>query len=187
MLRMSERENKFWELIEEHRTLLWRFSLGITRSREDALDLVSETVLAAHKNFEKLRDLQAFRSSLFTIAIRLHRRKKWRRRIFGELEEGHIEPATVMGESSHDLELLKRALDALPERQRQTILLFEISGLSLEEIREIQGDSLSAVKSRLVRGREALRMALQDDYSPLAPSKSLTSRIPFHSNLDIVI
>jgi DNA-directed RNA polymerase specialized sigma24 family protein len=41
-------------------------------------------------------------------------------------------------------------------------VLFELSGFSIEEIREIQGGSISGVKTRLVRGREALRSMLTE-------------------------
>ena len=52
--------------------------------------------------------------------------------------------------------LLYRALDELSASQREAVVLFEISGLSLEEVREIQGGSLSGVKSRISRGRQRL-------------------------------
>jgi RNA polymerase sigma-70 factor (ECF subfamily) len=61
-----------------------------------------------------------------------------------------------------DLLVLHRPLDSLEERQRETVILFEISGLSLEEIRAIQGGSLSGVKSRLVRGRQRLAEVMSD-------------------------
>lgn len=158
-------QGEFWELIERHRDTLWRFTLGLARSREDALDLMSDTVLAAYQAFDRLRDRQAFLKMLYTIAYRTHKRKLWRKRIFsGEeasatMEQGYV-PA---GESAHDLELLLEALASLPEKQRQAILLFEISGFSLEEIREMQGGTLSGVKSRLKRARTALQVLMRDE------------------------
>jgi DNA-directed RNA polymerase specialized sigma24 family protein len=59
-------------------------------------------------------------------------------------------------ERAADVAMLNRALARLPERQREAVVLFEISDLSLEEIRVIQGGSLSGVKSRIVRGRQKL-------------------------------
>lgn len=57
---------------------------------------------------------------------------------------------------------LYRALDQLPLKQKEAIVLFEISGLTLNEIQQIQGDSLSAVKSRVSRAREALKKILEE-------------------------
>jgi len=158
---MQSRETVFWQLVEENRVSLYRFAYALTRSDDEAKDLVSETVLAAHTSFPKLRDVGGFRKSLYTIARRLHRRKTWRSRIFSPLEAGnHIEES--QNESSHDIDVLLQALHSLPNRQREAVMLFELSGLSLEEIRTIQGGSLSGVKSRVARGRETLQTLLSD-------------------------
>jgi RNA polymerase sigma-70 factor (ECF subfamily) len=65
-------------------------------------------------------------------------------------------------ESSYDLELLLASLKKLSTSQREAIVLFEISGLSLKEIQEIQGGSISGVKSRLTRARDNLRRLITD-------------------------
>jgi RNA polymerase sigma-70 factor (ECF subfamily) len=52
--------------------------------------------------------------------------------------------------------MLHAALGRLPGTQREAIVLFELAGLSLEDVREVQGGSLSGVKSRIVRGRRRL-------------------------------
>ncbi len=172
----------FWQLVEEHRASLWRFSLGLTRSREEARDLMSETVLAAHRSFTKLRDVAGFRKSLFTIALRIHKRQRWRGRIFSEMTTADDRRTEDSNESGHDLELLLEAVNSLPAKQREAILLFEISGLSLEEVRVLQGGSLSGVKTRLARGREALRVNLADDETAPAVSKAAHSKailLPF--------
>ncbi|HEX5315660.1 MAG TPA: RNA polymerase sigma factor, partial [Candidatus Kapabacteria bacterium] len=163
----------FWQLVEEHRAGLWRFALGLTRSREEARDLVSETVLAAHRSFPKLRDREAFRKSLMTIAARIYRRQRWRRRIFSDADAAPEMAVEFTRESSYDLDLLMQTLDKLPERQREAILLFEISDFSIEEIRTVQGGTLSGVKARLKRGREALRAKLVDkNYQPKTTTAS---------------
>ncbi len=144
---------------------------GLTHSREDARDLVSETVLAAHRSFSKLRDHAAFRKSLMTIAIRLYRRQRWRGRIFRDIDEAREIATGGTRESNYDLDLLMQALGKLPELQREAVLLFEISGLSIEEIRIIQGGTLSGVKARLKRGRESLRVLLMDDMGHKAKTK----------------
>jgi DNA-directed RNA polymerase specialized sigma24 family protein len=57
---------------------------------------------------------------------------------------------------SADVELLYKALAQLPRREREAVVLFEISGFSMKEIREIQGGSLSSVKVRVFRARKRL-------------------------------
>ena len=55
-----------------------------------------------------------------------------------------------------EIEGLYKAMNRLPEKQREAVSLYEISGFSLAEVQQIQGGSLSGVKSRITRGREAL-------------------------------
>lgn len=159
---MQSKDSMFWDLVEENRISLCRFAFALTRSDDDAKDLVSDTVLAAHASFPKLRSIDGFRKSLYTIARRIHRRKVWRRRIFSPLETAnHVRDESGL-ESSHDISVLLQAIHRLPHKQRDAVLLFEISGLSLEEIRRIQGGSLSGVKSRVTRGRDTIQKLMSD-------------------------
>ena len=162
-LMMQNAEALFWRLIEENRVALGRFALALTGSSDDAKDLVSETVLAAHRSFSALRDIDGFRKSLYTIARRLHKKKVWRKRIFAPIQLAVSVEDRGIGESSYDVEVLLLALEKLPAKQREAVLLFEITGLSLEEIRDIQGGTLSGVKSRVTRGREELAQLMKDE------------------------
>ncbi len=155
--------DRFWDLLELERERVWQLSYALTGSYDEACDLASETFLAAYKSFPSLRDTIAFRKFLSTIAIRLHRRKRWRNRIFSPLHEAENSTYEMTNESSYDLDLLLSALKTLPALQRETIVLFEISGLSLNEIKEIQGGSVSGVKSRLTRARLMLKRILTDE------------------------
>jgi RNA polymerase sigma-70 factor (ECF subfamily) len=152
----------FWDLLESERERVWQLSYALTGSYDEACDLASETFLAAYKSFPKLRDQTVFRKFLSTITIRLHRRRRWRARIFAPLLEAESSLYEMNNESSYDLDLLLASLKKLPASQRETIVLFEISGLSLKEIREIQGGSISGVKSRLTRARDNLRRLITD-------------------------
>jgi RNA polymerase sigma factor (sigma-70 family) len=164
-LQSLERQQSFMELYLPLRDRLARFARTLERTEEDVEDLVGETMLAAYERFETVRTPQAFLSFLFTIAVRAHRRRAWRARLFGRLDNGDdhaAAPSALAPDVYADVRLLRRALMRLPAKQRETVTLFEISGLSLEEVREIQGGSLSGVKSRLTRGRHRLAELLGD-------------------------
>lgn len=155
----KERQERFLELLLPLRNRLVHFARAMTRNREEANDLVSDTILAALERFDAVRGKEAFLSYLFTIAVRIHRRRQWRGRLFGSYNEEEASAIADEGaapDRSADVAMLHHALDKLPERQREAVVLFEISDLSLEEIRVIQGGSLSGVKSRIVRGRRKL-------------------------------
>ncbi len=163
----KQKQDKFMEAFEPNRQKLSAYALALTRNRDDAKDIVSETILKAYESFEKVKDTQAFSAYLFTIASRIFKRKLWRRRIFGEYNQEYAEtiPAgTVSPETRFDIETLYKALDKLPAKQKEAVILFEISGFSIEEICEIQGGTISGVKSRLKRGRETLTEIMHKTY-----------------------
>lgn len=170
---MTETEKKkqedFLELWNAVHDRLSRFARGMTRDADEALDLVSDTLLLAYEHFDGVRNREAFLSYVLTIARRRHWRNSKRRSLFGVFDwerAEHIKDRGSNPETSHDVEVLYRALDVLPEAQREAIVMFEIVGLSLDDIRNIQGGSLSGVKSRLKRGREKLQKILTSVIEP---------------------
>lgn len=161
--RSSQEKEHFLSLLLPLRDRLARFARSVTNDPEEAQDLVGDTILAALEGFSRVRSEKAFLGYLFTIAVRINRRKRWRRRLFDRFDESageNIADANGSTDSAADVDLLRRALVRLPERQREAVVLFEITGLSLEEIREIQGGSISGVKSRVSRGRQELARLL---------------------------
>ena len=150
-------------LLEPCTARLSRYCHAMTKDVDDGRDLLSDAILLSYENFEKLRASEAFTSYIFTTARRLYyrraRRKKWWSVLDRETEE-IADDRNQSPEITLDIEALDKALAKLPEKQREAVVLFEISGLSLAEVREIQGGSLSGVKSRIVRGREKLAVLL---------------------------
>jgi RNA polymerase sigma-70 factor (ECF subfamily) len=165
----KQRQELFLSLLLPVRGRLAHFARAMTRNHDEANDLVSDTILAALERFEHIRGHEAFLSYLFTIAVRIHRRRRWRARLFGSYSEEQaaaIPDGGVMPDRAADVAMLHRALARLPERQREALVLFEISDLSLEEIRAVQGGSLSGVKSRIVRARQKLAELLDAPENP---------------------
>ncbi|MFP4369465.1 MAG: RNA polymerase sigma factor [Candidatus Kapaibacterium sp.] len=164
---MSEKEKQeiFLELLEPVREGLGRFARAMARDRETARDLAQESILLAYESFDKLKDRSAFKSYLFSIARRLFIRQKKRGRIFGKYDEETAAnlPSNGNGpEEEADIQILYNLIDQLPDKQKEVIVLFELSGFSIEEIKKIQGGTISGVKSRLRRGREKLQDMLKE-------------------------
>ncbi len=162
------RQDEFMSYYEYVKTQLSRFARTLTRNNEEARDLVSDTILVAYKNFDKIKNRQAFTSYIFTIATRIHRKQKANRtRLVEESRpcQENITSSDPMPDISYDVKLLYEALDKLPARMKESIVLFEIEGFSIEEIRDLQGGTISGVKSRLKRGREKLKGLMSDSIS----------------------
>jgi RNA polymerase sigma-70 factor (ECF subfamily) len=161
---VEEEQQRFLAFLEPVRPGLARYCRALSHDRETALDLVSETIVIAYEHFHSMNgDEKSFASYLFMTATRLHKRRRWRnkRKVVYDAElASQIHDPNPAPDSGADIELLYAALRKLPEAQREAVIMFEISGLSLEEIRLIQGGSLSGVKSRIARGREKLAKML---------------------------
>ncbi|MBS1914447.1 MAG: RNA polymerase sigma factor [Bacteroidetes bacterium] len=163
------RREHFLRLLAACRKPLENFAFAMTRDSDEACDLVAETVLLAFEGFETLRDDQAFLAYLFTIASREHSRRRRRARWFGAFDQEKAENirfAGAMPDVAADVRLLYGAIEKLPARQREALVLFEISGLSLDEIQKIQGGSIGSIKVRLHRARKHLALLLGVDDPP---------------------
>lgn len=158
------RQEEFLALYQPVSDSLNRFARAMAVSREDAKDLVSEAVMLGYENFHKLRDKKAFLSYMFTIISRLYKKSLKRKKYFGEYNEAiaeNLRSNDTKPESGIDVEILYKALNRLPVKQKEAIILFEISGFTIEEIKKLQGGTISGVKSRLKRARETLSELLK--------------------------
>ncbi len=152
-----DKQERFMILYKPLQQRLERYALSLTRDRDEAKDVIGETVLKAFEHFDQLREEQAFLSFLFTIATRVLQQRKFRRadRMSDEQVEDLFDNYT-QPDVAADVAALYAALDKLSPEQRQAIILAEIEGFSHKEIRDIQGGSLTAVKVRVFRAKRRL-------------------------------
>jgi len=153
----------FLELYKPVHGPLSRFCRAISGNTEDGKDLMNDTLLASFESFEKLKDTQLFKSYVFSVACNLNkmrfRRTKFRAE-FNEKELHQIADGGKNPEQITEFNLIYEKILVLPNRIAETLFLFYLNDLSLEEIQRIQGGSLSGVKLRLKRGREKLVVLL---------------------------
>src|SRR5690606_37493971 len=149
---------------------------------DEASDLTQETFIRAYRAWDNFRGDSQVYTWLYRIALNLchNQQKKLQRRRRAEAysldvpqdkssnEEGpqNVEIADKGALPWRDLERrelnqqLFLALQRLPENYRTVILLRDIEGLTYEEIAEVTGSTLEAIKSRLFRARNLLRQRL---------------------------
>jgi RNA polymerase sigma-70 factor, ECF subfamily len=167
-----------------HLDALYSFALKLARARDEAEDLVSDTVLRAFERWEQYRLGTNIRAWLFTILYHLFVSRK-RRIDSREVPEsdtgpgcstrnaiGDADPERTFYDSFLDDEIV-RAIDALPDEYRTTVVLSDIQELRYAEIAEILGIPEGTVKSRLFRGRRLLQRQLRGYAEEMGYVKSL--------------
>lgn len=145
------------------------FLLSRTHDRQVADDLLQETFLRVHRKLDSVRDEQRLNSWVFQIARNLvidHYRARGRT-VAGDLGESPADAVPGPSSSTPNLNRevaswLPAALDSLPPEYSRAVRLYEVEGLSQQEIAERLGLSLSGAKSRIQRGRRKLKGLLED-------------------------
>lgn len=152
------------ELVRQHADRVYRLAYRLSGNQHDAEDLTQETFIRV---FRSVRDYQpgTFEGWLHRITTNLFLdmvRRRARIRMEALPEDYDRVPADqpTPEQIYHDARLgadLQAALDSLPPEFRAAVVLCDIEGLSYEEIGATLGVKLGTVRSRIHRGRQALR------------------------------
>ena len=144
---------------------LRRYALALLRDRDRADDLVQDTILHGLEKLHLFQTGTNLRAWLFTIMHNQHInsfRRSVRRGQTIHVEKVHlVTPASQA--SSLELRDLDRAIALLPEEQRTALLLVGLEGMTYEEVAQICNVPVGTVRSRISRGREALRHMLKGE------------------------
>src|SRR5215831_19188210 len=156
---------------------LYNTAYRMTRSAEDAEDLVQETFFKAYKYYDKFEEGTNLKAWLFKILkntfINNYRKKKLEPRSvdFAEIEDSferivrrdnNDQPSDPESEFFTGVldDDVKKALDSLPYDYRMVVVLADLEDFSYKEIAEILDCPVGTVMSRLYRGRKLLEKAL---------------------------
>jgi RNA polymerase sigma-70 factor (ECF subfamily) len=152
---------------------LYAFALKLSRSSDDAEDLVSDTVVRALEKWRQYESGTNLRAWLFTILyhVFVSRKRRIERREVRPPEDGDgspmfeavgdADPEGTFFDSFID-EQISSAIDELPDEYRESVILSDIHDLRYAEIASILGVPEGTVKSRLFRARRMLQKKLVD-------------------------
>jgi RNA polymerase sigma-70 factor (ECF subfamily) len=170
-IRLSQAGDKdaFRMLIEQHERMVFGIAYSMTYNRDSAADAVQEALLKAWKNLPSLREENAFRAWLVRIVINEVKQQGRRNRE----KATFIEKTPDLSDTSDGIETeierndihkaVRRAIQRLPSKQRQAIVLRYFGELTMTEIAFVMGCRKGTVKSRLSRALEHLRDILSVD------------------------
>lgn len=163
----------FNQLVAFHQDHLFGVAFRVVGDRETAADAVQEAFLSAYRNLSRFRG-DSFRSWLTRITVNaatdvLRSRKRRPADPYPEWEDEAWQPPADEAEGPEQRAIVRQrsrtiseALARIGEDQRIAIVLFDVEGYDYQEIAEMTGVSLGTVKSRIHRGRLALRDLLVD-------------------------
>jgi RNA polymerase sigma-70 factor (ECF subfamily) len=160
-------KQQFEHLVRRYQQFLYRHAVGIVLDHDVAADMVQDAFVRAYLNLRECRDHSRFRSWLFrTLRNRCldHLKEPGRRNIRLDdvaepLFDASDAPATL-AERNELRQGIVRALAQLPPVLREAFVMHYVDGMSYEAMAELLDASVSALKMRALRAREALKSAL---------------------------
>jgi RNA polymerase sigma-70 factor (ECF subfamily) len=170
-------ETAYEQLIARFQTPVYNLAYRLLNDQSDASDVLQEVFIKIFRNVATFRGESSLRTWVYRIAVNeSHNRRRWLfRHRRGETgiedtfddSETREKPLKDNGETPYDFTmnreaqlLLEEGLAAVNPVYRAVLVLREVEELSYEEIAAILEISIGTVKSRIVRGRDALRKHL---------------------------
>ena len=170
LVRLSQggTESAFEELVRRHQHRVFALVGGILRRPEDVEDVAQQVFLKAFLGIKRFDQRAAFSTWLYKIAVNecwdYLRKKKVRPLVYeSDLSDEQVSrldgivsaerPPEGPNARAEARELLERMLGALPEQDRQLLVLKEMEGFSVQELAEILDLNVNTVKVRLFRAR----------------------------------
>jgi len=174
---LNGQQHRFAELVDRYQTQIVNYVCRMLGNYEDAVDLSQDVFLKAYSALESYRPQYPFPAWLFRIARNAAIDEIRKRRLATvsldapmEFDDGstprEVESSGLDPEDSYlGVEFATRvsaAIDELPEKYREPIVLRHAGELSYEEIAEALELPIGTVKTRIFRARDALRQSLGD-------------------------
>ena len=142
-------------LVRQWEKPIYNFILRMINDRDEAMDLCQDVFLKAFRELGTLKDRDRFTAWLYRIA-----HNTCYSRLRKDIGKTYVELDPETGSRSVSIEnriAVQKALQQLPEDQREVVVLKVYQDLKFEEIAVIQDAPVSTVKSRLYMGFEKLR------------------------------
>ena len=178
---VDQDEGAFNEIVSRYTDKIYRLALKITRNPSDAEEVLQEVFLILIEKLYTFREDSKFSTWLYRVAanasyLKLKGKNKYVSNISledyapydrdGILQGIHTKDWSSLPDevllSQEGAEIIEKAVNELPEPYRVVFHLRDVEGLKNEEVGEILGLSLPAVKSRILRARLFLRDKLSD-------------------------
>lgn len=170
---LAGNRDSYASLVDSYKGMIFNLAFRMTGSYQDADDLAQEIFIKAYMNLKHFDQEKSFFTWLYTVSLNLIRNhlKQKGRNISREITE-KIVPADQIRDGdrmernliqAQEITRMETSLQELPIDIREAVVLRFYQDLSFEEIATISDTSLSAVKMRVYRGLERLKLLMEKD------------------------
>ena len=194
-------EDAFDWLITHYHGPVYSLVYGMLADSADAADITQEVFLKAYKGIRGFRRGSQLKTWIYRIAVREalnFRRWVWRhlrQQTSIDAPPDEHSPALCLEDlaatpfdqmATREMQAFVRsALERIPDAFRSAVLLRDLEGLSYEEVAEVLDISVGTVKSRILRGRRALREQLEPLFSGNSVKRSRSDFRPMTEDSDV--
>jgi RNA polymerase sigma-70 factor (ECF subfamily) len=172
-------KQQFEHVVHRYQHVLYRHAVSIVLDHDVAADMVQDAFVRAYVNLRECRDTSRFRAWLFrTLRNRCfdHLKAASRRNVaLDDVEPILLDDAdgpAALAERSEVRTAIRAALATLPPALREAFVMHYVDGIPYDTMAELLGASVSAIKMRALRAREALSSALGRKNVTAAPPDS---------------
>lgn len=176
----------FDEVYRGHAEMVYNLALRLSGDPDRAADLSQEVFLRIYRHLGKFRGRSSMKTWVYRVTVnhcrsRLARRRLPTRSLDGPDDALDRVPDPRRGPEERAMagdagRVLEAALAELPVPFREAVVLRDLEGLAYEEIAEVVGTRIGTVRSRISRGRQALRDALKARHE--APIRTVPEESP---------
>jgi RNA polymerase sigma-70 factor (ECF subfamily) len=166
-LTASGDQDAFAQLVRSHQSRVFNLGYRFSRDRQDAEDLAQEVFFKVWKYARTFKGRSAFSTWLYRLTVNTCLNYRQKKKIateplplFGDLQAKTLAAGEEIVSRERE-NLLNKALNALPARQKMVLILANFEGKSYEEIAAIMEVSIAAVETLLFRARQNLAAILR--------------------------
>ena len=162
MFKKNKLEKAYIQFVTENQEKLYRFAFNYVKNKQDALDVVQESIRKGLSSYHTLSDVSVIKSWMYRIVIHtsidfLRKHKK-----FEVMEEEKIEYFSSGQHDHYENIDLKNAIDMLPHPYRVIIILRFFEDLKIDEIAQILDENINTIKTRLYKALKLLKIELEE-------------------------
>ena len=147
----------FTQLVLESERTLYRVSMSMLKNETDCEDAVQTAILTAYQKLDTLKSENYFKTWLVRILINVCNKQLNHNKHVIDIQE-YMETAVPSSDIYIDVKI---ALEGLPAKIREVVVLYYMENFSVKEIKSILNIPEGTVKSRLSKGRELLKLGLE--------------------------